>query len=82
MLDETTFHGSSMVIQALAMTIEDSMRIAGSRGAKPDTLAVIGDNTVKELKNGFCLRYLLSLILHKRLKCSRGILSMIFVCFY
>lgn len=72
-LDETTFHGSSMVIQALAMTIEDSMRIAGSRGAKPDTLAVIGDNTVKELKNGFCLRYLLSLILHKRLKCLRCI---------
>ena len=70
-LDETTFHGSSMVIQALAMTIEDSMRIAASRGAKPDTIVVVGDNTVKELQNSYCLNYLLSLTFHKRVRYPR-----------
>ena len=69
-LDESTYHGSSMVIQTVAMTIEDSIRIAQEKGqAKPDTVIIVGDNTVKELKNSNCLNYLLSLVAHKRVRC-------------
>ena len=71
-LDETTYHGSSMVIQILAMAIEDSMRIAESRGVKPDTIIIISDNTVKEFKNSNCLNYLLSLVSHKHVRCLRN----------
>ncbi len=34
----------------------------------PDTLVVVGDNTVKELKNGVNLGYLASLVNHGRFR--------------
>lgn len=34
----------------------------------PDTLAVVGDNTVKELKNSICLGYVANLLNHAKLR--------------
>lgn len=45
----------------------------------PNTLVVVGDNTVKELKNSVCLSYLASLVNHGRLQFLAPLASF---CFY
>lgn len=77
-LDETSYHGSSMVIEALAQTIEEAVKLASAKGAKPTSVLVIGDNTVKELKNTYCLAYLCNLVHQGRLQ-YLGIGVMMFV---
>lgn len=68
-LDENTQHGSSMTIELIATSLEKCMEISAQRGAgSPTTLVVVGDNTVKELKNQYCMHYVASLISHSKLQ--------------
>lgn len=68
-LEETTFHGSSMVWDLIATTLEYVIaEYRRKRMAEPDTLIVVGDNTVKELKNSVCLMALANLINHRKLR--------------
>lgn len=68
-LDETTFHGSSMVIEMLHIALEDVMRVCDQQNRpRPDTLIIVGDNTTKELKNTFCLSTLCNYVHHKRFR--------------
>ena len=68
-LEETTYHGSSMVLEVLMMTLEAVMsQRKESNQPCPDTLIVVSDNTVKEFKNSPCLTYLASLVNHGRLR--------------
>ena len=58
-----------MVVEALAQSLEECLKIAEARGsAAPTTLCVVGDNTVKELKNSYCLSYLANLCLQKKMQ--------------
>ena len=44
------------MVEALAQSLEECLKIAEARGsAAPTTLCVVGDKTVKELKNSYCL---------------------------
>ena len=68
-LEEGSYHGSSMVREVLALTLEDVVAECQRKGrAPPDTVVIVGDNTVKELKNATCLLYAASLVNHARLK--------------
>lgn len=64
-LEENTYHGSAMVQELLRITLEAVMQQCQDAGQpSPDTLVVVGDNTVKELKNGVNLAYLANLVNH------------------
>ena len=66
-LDESTYHGSAMVVEMISLAIEDVMRISKERGQPPPhTCVVVGDNTVKELKNTYCLTAMANLCLHHK----------------
>ena len=68
-LEETTFHGSSMVWDLIATTLEYVIaEYRRKQIAEPDTLIVVGDNTVKELKNSVCLMGLANLVNHGKLR--------------
>ena len=68
-LEENTTHGSALVQELLMITIEKVMAHCRSTGqAAPDTLAVVGDNTVKELKNSVVLGYISNLINHGKMR--------------
>ena len=67
MAEENVYHGSSLVLELLSVTIEDIMRIAREKGwPQPNTLVVVGDNTVKELKNRYCLGAMAQYINHHK----------------
>ena len=69
LLEETTTHGSAMVTEIIAHTLEDVARISRERGVpSPTTLVVVGDNTVKECKNSWLMNYLSGLISHHKMK--------------
>lgn len=68
-LEENTQHGSSLVAELIATTLEQVVEIAHRKGlASPTTLVVVGDNTVKELKNQFLMGYASLLIGHSKLQ--------------
>ena len=67
-LDETVRHGSSMVVEILMMGIEDTMRICRENKPCPDCLVVVGDNTVKELKNNICFSAFCNWVAHRRFR--------------
>lgn len=68
-LEENTTHGSSLVQELLMICIERVMEhCRNSNQPAPDTLAIVGDNTVKELKNSICLGYISNLINHAKLR--------------
>lgn len=69
LLEETTTHGSAMVTEVIAHTLEDVARISRERGVpSPTTLVVVGDNTVKECKNTWLMSYLSGLVSHHKMK--------------
>lgn len=79
-LEENTVHGSSMVQEVLMRTLETVMKqCKDCHQPPPNTLVVVGDNTVKELKNSVCLSYLASLVNHGRLQFLAPLASF---CFY
>lgn len=79
-LEETTFHGSSMVWDLIATTLEYVIaEYRRKRMAEPDTLIVVGDNTVKELKNSICPMALANLINHRKLRFLVWIIIMFFL---
>jgi len=68
-LEERTFHGSSMVRELLSLVLEDVMVECGRAGRPPPhTCVVVGDNTVKELKNSTNLIYAAQLVQNHCLK--------------
>lgn len=68
-LEEGSFHGSSMVRELLSLTLEDVVQECARKGKPcPDTVIIVGDNTVKELKNGTNLLYAASLVNHGHLR--------------
>lgn len=74
-LEEDTVHGGAMVHEVLSLTLEDVAAHARETGAPmADTIVIVGDNTVKELKNVTNLLYGASLVGHLRLKLL-GLLS-------
>ncbi len=68
-VEESTFHGSSMVHELISLTLEDTIEVCREKGVSaPDTLVIVGDNTVKELKNKVCLSGVANYINHSHLK--------------
>ena len=68
-LEENTTHGSSLVQELLMITLEKAMEIYQAKGKPaPDTLTLVSDNTVKEVKNSVCLGYLASLVNHHKFR--------------
>ena len=76
LVEETVPHGSSMVTEVLAHTLEQVAQVCEARQQPfPSTVMVIGDNTVKECKNQWLMGYIASLIGHgkvKQISCSLG----------
>ena len=73
-LEETSYAGSSMIQELIALTVEDIMQECSLKGVSPpDTLVLCGDNTVKELKNSYNLTFCASLALHQKFRpiCTR-----------
>ena len=68
-LEEDTIHGSSMVHELVSLCLEDVMRLCQEKQVTPpDTAVLVGDNTVKELKNSCNLLYWAQLVQHNHLK--------------
>ena len=68
-LEETTYHGSALIQELLAISLEDDARIARQKGnAVPDTVILVGDNTVKEVKNRYCLTAMAQLVNHNKVR--------------
>lgn len=62
-LDEVQKHDSSCVLELIAQTLETVNGICIEQGTSmPHTLLVLGDNTVRELKNQYCLNYFQQLV--------------------
>ena len=58
-----------MVLEVIAMCVEDAIETLQRRGMpQPETLVLVGDNTVKELKNSTCLLHLANLVNHHKLR--------------
>lgn len=81
-LEENTQHGSSLVAELIATTLEQVVEIAHRKGlASPTTLVVVGDNTVKELKNQFLMGYASLLVGHSKLQhLSLSVYILLVVC--
>ena len=61
-MDEITRHDSSCIIEILARTLESVYEISVSKHRPmPTTVLLASDNTVREAKNQFVLRYLCNL---------------------
>lgn len=68
-VEESTFHGSSMVFELISLALEDTIEVCREKGVSaPDTMVIVGDNTVKELKNKVCLSGIANYISHSRLR--------------
>ena len=68
-LEERSYHGSSMVRELLTLTMEDIIEECARTGRpQPHTVLFVGDNTVKELKNGTNLLYAAGMVLHGHLQ--------------
>ena len=75
-LEENTYHGSGLVQELLALTIEDIMKVCDEKKvAAPDTLVVVGDNTVKELKNTVLLSGVANYVNHSHFRCLDAVIS-------
>lgn len=69
-LEENTYHGSSLIQELLALAVEDIARISKQKGIPlPDCIVLVGDNTVKEVKNRYCLTAMAQLVNHLRFRC-------------
>lgn len=68
-LEETTHHGASLVVELLAASLEHVVQTCRSKNLPPPhTLVRVGDNTVKEMKNSIVFGYLSSLIKNRKLE--------------
>lgn len=68
-IEEDSYAGSPMVQEMIALGLQDVAQVCQEKNlAFPDTLVVVGDNTVTELKNNYNLLFAGSLILHSKLK--------------
>lgn len=64
-LEENMVSGSSMIQELLAVCLEDIARIPSEKGTPfPDTVILVGDNTVKEVKNTFVMTAVAQLVNH------------------
>lgn len=68
-LDESTRHDSAAITEQIAQGLERVMAICAKRGEKPPSkLIVCGDNTVRELKNRYCMQYLMNLVARRKVR--------------
>ena len=68
-LDESTRHDSSAVIQMVAEALEKISQICQKRGrSMPSKLVLISDNTVREVKNSHCMSYLAHLVARRKMR--------------
>ena len=68
-IEEDSYAGSPMVQEMIALGLQDVAQVCQEKNlAFPDTLVVVGDYTVTELKNNYNLLFAGSLILHSKLK--------------
>lgn len=62
-MDECTRHDSSSIMELVSRTLESVFRIATAKNiAMPTTLLLGSDNTVREAKNQYTMRYLINLV--------------------
>lgn len=64
-IEENQRAGSALICELIALAMEDAFTYCK---VKPECLILVGDNTVKELKNKFCLSMLSNYVSHLRLK--------------
>jgi len=58
-----------MVHELISLALEDTIEVCREKGIPaPDTMVIVGDNTVKELKNRVCLSGVANYINHSRLR--------------
>ena len=69
MLDESFAHDSTCVVEMIAQALERVYKICMDRGQQmPSKLVICGDNTVRELKNQFCLSYAMNLLGRRKMR--------------
>lgn len=82
-LEERTFHGSSMVRELLSLVLEDVMLECERTGRpRPHTCVVVGDNTVKELKNSTNLIYAAQLVQNNCLRLLGLTMLVVMIVFF
>ncbi|CAJ1406435.1 unnamed protein product [Effrenium voratum] len=68
-LDEPTRHDSSCIVEAIAHTLEEVFaEVERTQQPRPTSLVLMGDNTVRELKNQFCFLYGANLLARNKLR--------------
>ena len=68
-VEENTYCGSSLIHELFSICLEDVVRISKARNLPAvESIVLVGDNTVKELKNRFMLSAAAQLVNHGRLK--------------
>ncbi len=69
MLDKDQCHGSSSVIQCIALSLEKVVAKLKADGRQvPAVLIILADNTVRELKNQYAFKYLIQHVLQNRFR--------------
>lgn len=62
-MDENCPHGSATITELVAQGIEKVAELCTQRGTRfPGSLLLLGDNTVREMKNTFLMSYLKTLV--------------------
>ena len=75
-MDENCPHGSSTIAEVVAQGLEKVAQLCRERGTRfPSNLLLLGDNTVRELKNQFLMAYLKTLVTRRKFRMT----SMLFL---
>lgn len=68
-MDESCPHGSATVAEIVAQALEQVWDICKKRGTCfPSSVILLGDNTVRELKNQYMLQYMSNLIARRKIR--------------
>ena len=68
-LDDPTRHDSSAVTEIISLGLERVASICQRRGVSMPTKAIMfGDNTVRELKNQFCMDYMAHMVAKRKMR--------------
>jgi len=68
-MDETCKHGSSTIAELVARGLERVADVCRQRGRRfPSTFLLLGDNTVRESKNQWVLKYISNLVGRRKLR--------------
>ena len=68
-MDEPTRHDSTAVVEIIAKGLERVASICQKRGTSmPTKVIIFGDNTVRELKNQYCLDYMMNMVAKRKVR--------------